>query len=372
MTNTFSPSGACLDSAALSSLPLFKDVPDDLLTQVLTTEAIHYYQDGEVMLHQGDPPDRFLVLLRGQARIVTDGTFLAARKPYEILGELAFLNQTTRNATVIAQGTVQALLLSAPIFAQLLTNLTFTHNLLRLVAEKLAEATQERAFRFRNEALLFSEFRAHLSTEVAQRLLATGKQYGAPRFLDAVLLFADIRSFTERSALMTPEQLVQELNPYLDVVVSVIHRHEGMIDKFIGDAVFALWGLTAGTTDPIRQAFACAQALLAASAELSFGGVPLQLGIGLNAGRVFSGNVGSESKRQFTVLGHPVNLAARCEEATKALHAPIVMGEDFAYRLPSAIFALLRKHEQVALKGAGVQTVYTYDPLFQRREQTLT
>ncbi len=276
--------------------------------------------------------------------------------------------EPTRNATVIAQGTVQALLLPAPLVAQLMTNITFTQNLLRLVAEKLQKATQERAFRFRNEALLFSEFRAHLSAEVAQRLLATGKQYGAPRFIDAVLLFADIRSFTERSASLTPEQLVQELNPYLDLVVSVIHRYEGMIDKFIGDAVFALWGLTAGTADPIQQAFQCAQALLAASAELSFGGVPLQLGIGLNAGRVFIGNIGSDGKRQFTVLGHPVNLAARCEEATKALHAPIVMGEDFARRLPPTLFALLRKLEQAVLKGAGVQTVYTYDPP-ERREK---
>lgn len=96
----------------------------------------------------------------------------------------------------------------APLVEQLMTSPTFTHNLLRLVAVKLDEATQERAFRFRNEALLFSEFRAHLPPKIAQRLLATGKQYGAPRFIEAVLLFADIRSFTERSASMSPKQLV--------------------------------------------------------------------------------------------------------------------------------------------------------------------
>ncbi len=317
MTSAFTP-GRRFDDAALSSLPLFQDVPRDLLKTVLIEGEVRYYQDGEVMLHQDSPADHLLVLLHGQARIVTNSIFLVARKPYEVLGELAFIIQATRNATVFAQGTAQA--------------------------------------------LLFSEFRAHLSPEIAQRLLATGKQYGAPRFIEAVLLFADIRSFTERSASMTPVQLVQELNPYLDTVVSVIHRFEGMVDKFIGDAVFALWGVTPGTADPIPQAFQCAQALLDVCARLSFGGVPLQLGIGLNAGHVFSGNVGSEGKRQFTVLGYPVNLAARCEQATKELHVPIVMSEDFAHSLPPALFAMLQKHDHIALNGAGWQTLYTYDP----------
>jgi adenylate cyclase len=141
----------------------------------------------------------------------------------------------------------------------------------------------------------------------------------------------------------------------------VIHRHEGMVDKFIGDAVLALWGIAPCETDPVQQAFECAQEMLTTAAHLSLGGASIRLGIGLNAGRVFVGNIGGEGKRQFTVLGHAVNLAARCEEATKELHVPIVMSEDFARRLPPALFALLQKHESVALKGAGWHTLYTYD-----------
>jgi len=350
-----------LDTAWLSSLPLFAHVPLDLLASIPFEDVLRYYHDGDVILQQGDQANCLIILLHGQARVLTDNIFLTARKPYDVLGELAFINQTTRNATVIAQGTVQALVLRAALVEHLMTNTTFTRNLLRIVSEKLHEATQERAFRFRIEALLFSEFRAHLSPEVAQRLLATGKQYGAPRFIDAVLLFADIRSFTERSARLTPEQLVQELNPYLDTIVSVIHRHEGMVDKFIGDAVLALWGIAPCETDPVQQAFECAQEMLTSAEHLSLGGASIRLGIGLNAGRVFVGNIGGEGKRQFTVLGHAVNLAARCEEATKELHVPIVMSEEFARRLPPALFALLQKHESVALKGAGWHTLYTCD-----------
>jgi class 3 adenylate cyclase len=351
-----------VDPAFLASLPLFSHVPSELLTSIIDEDVLRYYQDGDVIMYQGDRADGLFMLLHGQARILTDGIFLVTRSPYDILGELAFINQTVRNATVIAQGTVQALILHAPLVEHLMTNTVFLRNVLRLVAAKLHEATNERAFHFRNEQLLFHEFRAHLSPEIVQRLLATGKQYGMPRFIDAVLLFADIRSFTERSATMTPEQLAQELNPYLDAVVSVIHRHEGMVDKFIGDAVFALWGIAPGETDPIQQAFACAKEMFTTAARLSFGGNPITLGIGLNAGRVFIGNVGGEGKRQFTVLGHPVNLAARCESATKELQAAIVMGEDFALRLPASLFSSFCKHEQISVKGAGLQTLYAYTP----------
>ena len=77
------------------------------------------------------------------------------------------------------------------------------------VSSKLAEATRDRAFRYRNEQLLFSEFRAHLSPEITSRLLDTGQAYGEPRYIDAVILFSDIRSFTERSAHMTPEEIAR-------------------------------------------------------------------------------------------------------------------------------------------------------------------
>ena len=371
MVDIASNYGDHFDPSMLLSLPLFAQMPLDLLTLVLTEDTIRYYQDGETMLSQGDPAHHLLILLHGQARVLTDGIYLVTRHPYEVIGELAFINQTTRNASVIAQGAVQALFLPASLVERLLENAIFTRNLLHLVTEKLNEATQERAFRFRHEALLFSEFRAHLSPVLAQRLLVTGKQYGTPRFIDAVLLFADIRSFTERSATMTPEELVQELNPYLDAIVPIIHQHEGMIDKFIGDAVFALWGIAPTKQDPIELAFACAKAMLHLSTQFSFGGEPLQLGIGLNAGRVFSGNVGNEEKRQFTVLGHPVNLAARYEGVTKELHAPIVMGETFAYRLPPLLQRCLHRHDHVTIRGAGTQTVYTYDPVMEegRSEQ---
>ncbi len=112
-----------LDLTALSSLPLFTHVPHDLLTPIVEDEnAIRYYHDGEIILHQGDPAENLLILLHGQARVVVDGIFLVARTPHDMLGELAFINHTTRNATVVAQGTVQTLVLRASLVERLMAN----------------------------------------------------------------------------------------------------------------------------------------------------------------------------------------------------------------------------------------------------------
>jgi len=352
----------------VSLLPIFNDVPADLLERI-TPEMLCFYGDGAIMLAEGAPADNLLILLRGQVRILLNGTFLVTRYPYAALGEQAFINKTVRSTTVIAQGMVETLVLPSALVEQLMENIAFMRNLLRLVSEKLAQASNERAFRFRNEQLLFSEFRAHLSPDITSSLLATGLTYGTPRYIDAVILFSDIRAFTEQSAGMTPQEIARQLGLYLDATVAVIHRHGGLVDKFIGDAVMAIWGFAASEGDPVTQAFACAQEMLRTAASMRFAGQPIGIGIGLNAGQVFIGNIGGEGKRQFTVLGSPVNLAARFESETKALDAPIAMGEDFYDRLPAELQALAMKHENRPIKGVGPQTLYTYTPVHEAGEK---
>jgi class 3 adenylate cyclase len=95
---------------------------------------------------------------------------------------------------------------------------------------------------------------------------------------------------------------------------------------------------------------------------MQFGGHPIRIGVGINTGKVFSGNVGNESKKQFTVLGMPVNLAARFESMAKELNASIVMGEAFYNALPSDIQVLLTPHAKQDIKGADPQTLYTFNP----------
>src|SRR5712692_2858313 len=352
-----------LHNVDLLRLPLLRNLPLELLESIKREGIVCFYTDGEVLFHQGDEANGLVIVLHGQVRILAEGIFLVSRKAYEVIGEQAFINQTTRSATAVAQGSVKVLILPSPLVQQLLTNAIFTVNLLRFVSEKLSEATNERAFRFRNEQLLFSEFSAHLSPEITQRLLATGSAYGKPRTIDVITLFADIRSFTEQSATMMPEEIAQQLSTYFDAMVSVIHQYEGFIDKFMGDAVMALWGFIPSGGEPATQAFTCAKAMIETAAQMSFGGKPITLGVGLNAGPVFIGNVGGGRKRQFSFLGTSVNLAARYKNETKVLNRPLVMGKAFYDRLPAHLQEHLVMHEKRPIKGVDPQTLYTYDPV---------
>ena len=300
-----------------------------------------------------------VILLQGQAEIKADDIYLVSRGTYEIIGEQAFISHTPRSATAIARGMVKALELSRELVTQLMQDSAFCQNLLRMVSSKLAEATAERAYRYRNEELLFTEFRAHLSPEVTERLLATGRSYGEPRYINAIILFSDIRGFTQQSSGMSPEEIAEQLSLYLDAIVEVIHRHEGLVDKFIGDAVMAIWGFAPSDKDLATQAFACAQEMIEVATRHMFGGASIAIGVGLNAGKVFIGNIGGEGKRQFTVLGTPVNLAARYESESKNLGAPIVMGQDFVERLSIEAQVNLTLHPDRLIKGADNQTLYT-------------
>src|SRR6266702_8563882 len=111
-------------NAGLSLLPIFNNVPADLLQQI-GSEMTRFYQDGAVIMAEGEKADHLVVLLHGQVRIVLDGMYLVTRSPYAVLGEQAFINETTRSATVIAQGMVQVLALTRSVVNQLMQNAAF-------------------------------------------------------------------------------------------------------------------------------------------------------------------------------------------------------------------------------------------------------
>ena len=111
-------------------------------------------------------------------------------------------------------------------------------------------------------------------------------------------------------------------------MVKVLHAHHAYVDKFIGDAVMGVWGFPFESEHQMSEAFACAKQMVARAGAKAIGGKPVRIGVGLSAGSIFCGNIGSDLKRQFTVLGSAVNLAARCESACKELNASIVISEN--------------------------------------------
>lgn len=379
-------------NALIAAIPVLQNVPEHLLRQ-LASEMLRTYTDGEIIIDEGKPADRLIVILQGTVEILRDGVFLVSRGANEIIGELGVLDNEVYSATAVAWGTVQVLAIPATLAKRFLKNYRFTLNLIKILSAKLREATDDEAVRLAQEENMFAAFRSHVHPRVLDDLLARGlENYGAPRYIDCAILFADIRSYTSLSLEATPEQIVKELSRYLDGMIEIIHAHDGMIDKFIGDNVMAVWGFAqpaqqhstpVSLARPLRdltpmrfmpngpnsttvegnhavKALNCAVAMWKAAQKYSFRGRPIEIGIGLNYGTVFCGNVGNDRKRQFTVLGHPVNLASRFESLTKELNAPVVVGESFYHQLPPKCRRQFREHRNVSVRGIDAITCYGY------------
>ncbi|MFQ5817701.1 MAG: CHASE2 domain-containing protein [Terriglobia bacterium] len=161
------------------------------------------------------------------------------------------------------------------------------------------------------------------------------------------IMFSDIRGFTSLSEKLTAMELTSFLNEYTDEMTNIIFRHWGTLDKFEGDAIMAFWGAPFEQDDHARRA--CAAALDKARrvdelrAQWRAEGKPdINIGLGINTGRVVVGNMGSRKRFNYTVLGDPVNLASRLEGVNKAYATRIIVSET-TYRAASDALWLLRR-----------------------------
>jgi len=341
---------------ALDALEIFGGVAPELLDPAERCE----YRHGEVIIASGDVPQRLHVLVRGNAQIREGGVHIASRSAVRLLGELALIDGLPRSASVIAEGAAVTYEFTHEHAARLMEDSNFLRNLAKELVWKLRNATSDRAWRYRNEELLFGEFRAHASPELLQELLRAG-ELGTPRRAEVVTLFTDIRGFTTKTMKVAPERLTRDLAAFFDVAVTVIHAHGGMIDKFIGDAVMAIWGYAPNPNDPERAVAAAAE-LVQRAATLTIDGEALRIGVGMESGLVTLGVVGAPGKRQFTALGPSVNLAARLQDETKAIGAPICLGPDLAQRLPPKWREQLGDSIERDIRGIGAVRVWPLTP----------
>lgn len=356
--------GPCLPAVTaelFSRLDLFAHVPAELRAKVAPTLRCLFLNDGELICEQGDVADSLLVILNGEVSVSSRKTPLVTRKRFEIVGEQALTEGGQRGATLHAKGMLQLVLLPQSSFDLLCTNAAFAMNLARILSAKLNAATVDRAHRYRVEHLLFTEFRAHAAPAVLQELLASGEDYGRPREIDGVVLMVDIRGFSSAAMEIGPERLASDLGVYLAHSVDVIHRHGGLVDKFIGDAVLAVWGWPHGSrVESVASAFSCACELIASAGQFSVGPRPVAVGTGIGAGKMFIGNIGSDQKRQFTVLGPPVNAASRYQALCKELHSTLVIGESVFGALEPGLRKDATVHAGYDVRGLGQQNVYSF------------
>lgn len=190
-----------------------------------------------------------------------------------------------------------------------------------------------------------------VSPAIADELLSREIELGGEE-REASILFSDIVGFTALAETLPPAALLDLLNGYLTRISADIEAEGGVIDKYIGDAVMALFGAPLARPDhaerAVRAAMAMVESIRALNRESPVRAMTLSLGVGINSGTVVAGNMGSQSRLNYTVVGDTVNLASRLEGLTRRYRVGIIVSETTAQQCSGLVF---RELDRVRVKG---------------------
>jgi adenylate cyclase len=191
---------------------------------------------------------------------------------------------------------------------------------------------------------------------------------------ELTVLFSDIRGFTSMSEAMTPEDLVKLMNEYFTAMTDKVFEHRGSLDKYIGDAIMAIYGAPVAETRHASLACRTALEMLTVLDELKAKWQPLGLpaidiGVGINTGPMIVGNMGSASRFNYTVVGDSVNLASRIETLNKTYGTNILVSE-YTYEVVKDEFLFAREIDSVRVRGR-TQPVRLYELMREERYKSL-
>lgn len=181
---------------------------------------------------------------------------------------------------------------------------------------------------------------------------------------DMSVLFSDVRGFTTLSEGLEPQELTRLMNALLTPLTRVIHHQRGTIDKYMGDAIMAFWGAPLADADHANHAVAAGLAMIAQLPEINAdfdkrGWPPVNIGVGVSTGVMNVGNMGSEFRMAYTVLGDAVNLGARLEGQTKEYGVLFIVSE---YTMRHADAFVYRELDRIRVKGK-TEPVTIYEPI---------
>lgn len=208
-------------------------------------------------------------------------------------------------------------------------------------------------------------FGQYVPPELVDEMARNPEHYSMEgRNAELTVLFSDVRSFTTISEGMDPKELAHLMNEYLGSMTDVVRQHRGTLDKYIGDAIMAFWGAPVANPKHAREAVLTAIAMqerLKTLAEpfRARGWPVLQIGIGVNTGTMTVGDMGSEVRKSYTVMGDAVNLGARLEGITKEYGVGIVVGELTRAATPEIAY---RELDLVRVKGKA-EPIAIFEPL---------
>ncbi len=203
-------------------------------------------------------------------------------------------------------------------------------------------------------------FKRYVDDQVIEQILERPELVLQVKRRRISVLFSDIRDFTGRSETMTPEQLVELLNRYFELMVDAIQSERGTVDKFIGDGIMAVFGAPLDDPDSAYHATRAALAMRTALAELNIeleaeGQKPLDIGIGIHTGEAVVGNIGSPERLEYTAIGDVVNTASRIEGLNKRFGSDILISGETLRGLKERIPATRLTDTHVKGKARAIE-----------------
>ena len=331
-----------------SSAQVTHDVFDTPMNPTTSGAALHLQAMAAALGHQfllPTPPKAglTLVLLAG---FVAWSLIAFLRRPLLCLGALVVITAAYLGAARLFYDTSGLLLLTVPVLCALILSGSFSLGF---------EYALERIEKLRTRRTLERYVSKNLVKEVLENPDSYYSSLRGAR-VPVSILFSDLIGFTTLSEKADPEALVAQLNEYLTRMTSVVFSNGGTLDKFIGDAIMAVWGNvhSFGVTQDAKN---CARAALAMRLELrqlnekwrEEGRMGLGMGIGINQGEVIVGNIGSQERMDPTVIGDSVNLASRLEGLTRIYGVDILIGATVAELVRDEFH--LRSVARVQVKG---------------------
>ena len=225
----------------------------------------------------------------------------------------------------------------------------------------------------RKRRYLRKAFSFYLSPQVAKKVLEDPERFklGGEKVL-ATVLFTDLAGFTEMSEKMEPEEIVSILTRCMTEMTKIIFKYNGTLDKFIGDAVMAVWGTPAEDEDQATHACLAAlemqRRMKILSEEIKIPDYRLSMRVGINTGTVMAGNMGSHERFDFTVIGDNVNIASRLEGLSKTYGTEIIISESTRAKIDRTF--TVRELDWVKVKGKE-RAIKVYELMDGKRDSSL-
>src|SRR5438874_3537540 len=347
-----------------ASAQILHDVVDTPMSPTTLGPGLHLQVMAAALDHEFLRPTPLKVglALVGAAGLVAWSLVAFLRRPLLCVGALILIAATCLGTARLFYDKTGLLLLTVPVLAALLLSGSFSLGF---------EYAIERLEKLRTRRTL----ERYVSKNLVREILDNPDSYYSSLKgvrVPVTILFSDLIGFTTLSEKADPEALVTQLNEHLSRMTSVIFNDGGTLDKFIGDAIMAVWGnvRSLGTAQDAKN---CARAALGMRRELaqlnqkwrSEGRMGLGMGIGINQGEVIVGNIGSQERMDPTVIGDAVNLASRLEGLTRVYGVDILVGASAAELVREEVY--LRSVARVQVKGK-TKPVAVFTPIGARNE----